>query len=133
MVAPKINKLQVALNTNSLAPPRKNSIIVDTGTTGHFWLDNDQCEQVQPASHPIHVSMPNGATEASTKIGLLQIYSFPEASRTTHILPGLSNHSLLSIPVLCDHGCAAHFRYKDVTINKDGKTRLQGTRAPSGL
>jgi hypothetical protein len=62
-------------------------------------------------------------------IGQLPIGNLPPSATTTHLLP-LFRELLLSIPVLCDHGCTATFDEEHVTITKNNKLILQGPRDP---
>ena len=46
--------------------PNLNKAIADTGTTEHFILAGAPMDDVQPATQPIEIEMPNGTTEKST-------------------------------------------------------------------
>ena len=43
--------------------PNLNEAIADTRTTGHFILPGAPMDDVQPATQPIEIEMPNGTTE----------------------------------------------------------------------
>ncbi len=100
--------------------------ILDTGTTGHFLLDTTPCANKQTTQQPVQVQLPNGQTIASTHTAQLNIPNLPETATTAHIFPGLENNSLLSVGILCDHGCTATFDATGVTVNKEGTQVLQG-------
>jgi len=60
---------------------------------------------IKPAVHPIHVELPNGTYLHSTHTAMLDLPMLPTAARTAHVFPGMTTGSLLSIGMLCDHGC----------------------------
>jgi hypothetical protein len=65
---------------------------------------------VKPATQPIAVQLPNGEHIWSSHTALLDIPALPLAARVAHIFPKLTSASLLSIGLLCDHGCTAVYR-----------------------
>jgi hypothetical protein len=54
--------------------------------------------------------------------------SFPQAARLAHILPGLDQHSLLSVGQMCDSGCSVTFTASNVTVTNGHSTILTGER-----
>jgi hypothetical protein len=103
--------------------------IVDTGATAHFGNLNTPCLHRQPTQNGITAILPDNTRRQPTHIGQLPIGNLPPLATTTHLLP-LFRDSLLSIPVLCDHGCTATFDEEHVTITKNNKLILQGPRDP---
>ena len=77
--------------------PKINEAIADTGTTGHFILPGAPMDDVQPATQPIEIEMPNGTTEKSTHTCQLRIPAVPKETKETHVVPGLSHSSLICI------------------------------------
>ena len=75
--------------------------------------------------------MPNEEILKYTHTSLLKETKIPLKTRVDHLFPGLSK-ALISIGILCDHGCIAIFEQDNVTIiNKiDGKSIMRGGRAP---
>jgi hypothetical protein len=87
-----------------------------------------------PVSPGLDVLLPSGATITSTHQATLDLPSLPLAARTCHLFPDLTSGSLISIGQLCNYGCTANFTATTVTLQHDGQTVLQGSRAPpSGL
>ena len=87
-----------------------------------------------PVSPGLDVLLPSGATITSTHQATLDLPSLPLAARTCHLFPDLTSGSLISIGQLCNYGCTANFTATTVTLQHDGHTVLQGSRAPpSGL
>jgi hypothetical protein len=54
--------------------------------------------------------------------------SFPQAARLSHILPGLAQHSLLSVGQMCDSGCSVTFTASNVTVTNGHSTILTSKR-----
>lgn len=104
----------------------------DTGATGNFMsVDDMSCLiNVKPATQPIAVQLPNGEHIWSSHTALLDIPALPLAARVAHIFPKLTSASLLSIGLLCDHGCTAVYTNQQVQILKQNKIILTGTRSP---
>ena len=77
-----------------------------------------------PTSSPISIYMPNGQMLQPTHTALLKNKSLPPEA---HLFPGL-NKALLSIRILCDHGCLdISNSIKVIIINKKyGKTLMRG-------
>jgi hypothetical protein len=64
----------------------------------------------------------------STHTATLNMPSLPQAERLEHILPGLAQHSLLSVGQMCDSGCSVTFMASNVTITNGDLTILTGKR-----
>ena len=89
---------------------------------------NDDIKSETPAQ-PTRVRLPNNATMQSNQIGHLQLPLSPSATETN--LFSTINHNLTSIGQLCDDGCEATFTKTKVTVTKNGKTIIQGSRDKS--
>jgi hypothetical protein len=76
----------------------------------------------------LEVRLPNGDTITSTHTATLNMPSLPQAARLAHILPGLAQHSLLSVGQMCDSGCSVTFTASSVTVTNGGSTILTGNR-----
>ena len=103
--------------------------LADTGTTGHYISISDSAtiDNLQPASSPITVLLPNGNSATSTHTATLNLPCFPITARVAHVSPE-SIGSLLSISVLCDHGYSALYTSTTVTIlDSSGSSVLSGT------
>jgi hypothetical protein len=103
--------------------------IVDSGCTGHFLLVNAPCLNKIKSQNALTVRLPNGATMESTHTAALNIPELNKAASIAHVLPGMANHSLLSVGKLCNEGYTVTFRNKSVTIcNSQELQILKGTR-----
>jgi hypothetical protein len=120
--------------TPSPSPQSQYTAILDSGCTVHFLLANSQCTNKLLAATPLEVRLPNGATIASTHTAMLNLPSLPHASMQAHILPGLAQHSLLSVEKMCDSGCAVTFTSTKVAVTNGATTILTVQRdKDSGL
>jgi hypothetical protein len=78
--------------------------------------------------------MPNGTTIQSSHTCDLLLPDFLPQARKAHILPGLLHNFLISVGRLCDNGCNITITQKQVTVSKNGKCVMYGSRDPrSGL
>jgi hypothetical protein len=89
---------------------------------------NAKCTNKVLLETPLEVHLPNGATIVSTHTAMLNMPSLPHAARHAHILPGLAQHSLLSLGQMFDSGCAVTFTATKVTVTNGESTILTGLR-----
>jgi hypothetical protein len=106
-------------------------IIIDSGSTGHFFKVSSTLLELKPTTTSIAVSLPDSARIRSTHTGTLPIPGLPLSACRAHVFPSLQSHSLLSIGQLCDHGYKAVFTNDCVTITCDDLVLLTGTRSSS--
>ena len=99
-----------------------------TGTTGHYLTLDFPCSNKQQAFHPLPIQMPNGEIIKSMHTALLSHLDLPLQARQAHIFPGLMK-ALLSIGIICEHGCEATFNDKSVHIKnkQSGKIIMRVT------
>jgi hypothetical protein len=102
----------------------------NTACTGHFLLPNSHCDHIHPTEHGIRVLLPNKDTIQATHTCQLRLPHLPSTATIGHIFTHLA-HPLVSIPVLCDHGCDATFTKTSVTIKHGNTIILNGPRDPS--
>jgi hypothetical protein len=108
--------------------PSPCTLLLDSGCTAHFLLANDKCSNKKSTTTPLAVRLPKGDTITSTHTAMLNMTSLPQAASQAHILPGLAQHSLLSVGQLCDSGCSATFTASNVTVTNGESTILTGLR-----
>jgi hypothetical protein len=101
----------------------------DSGCNGHFFLINAPCQNKVKSQNPLRVRLPNGDTMDSTHRAYLEIPELSKSASIAHILPGMENHSLLSVGQLCTEGYYVTFRIDAVIIySSAGKSILKGKR-----
>jgi hypothetical protein len=71
-----------------------------------------------------------GATIQSSHTCNLLLTDLPPHARQAHILPGLVHNSLISVGQLCDNGCSVTFTQDQVTVSKNEKCVMYGSRDP---
>jgi hypothetical protein len=107
-----------------------DTAILDSGCTSNFLSATAPCSNKQEAHVPLIVNMPNGTTIQSSHICDLLLADLPPQARKAHILPGLVHNSLISVGQLCDNGCSVTFTQEQVTVPKNGKCVMYGSRDP---
>ena len=108
-----------------------NLAVADTVTTGHYLNLDSSCDNKQQDVHPPPIQMPTGEIIMSTHKALLSCQDLPIQARKSHLFPGL-NKALMSIGILCNHGCESTFNDNYVRIlNKwSGKVIMKVTQDP---
>ena len=114
--------------------PCATTITIDMGTCGHNLVTSPHHAKAScPAIHPITMQLLNGSTIVSSHTTTLPLPDLPSAARHAHIFSDLTNHSLLLVVQLCDHGCEAIFTTDHMVISKDGKPIIKSNQSPNGL
>ena len=115
------------------SPPIPSSLqtILDSGSSGHFFGINFPLHNVRPNPHPVSVELPNQDTIKSTHIGDLPLPLLPHEARIGHQFPEFGPTSLISLGLLCDHGCEAHFTAQTVTVTLNTSVILHSYRNPT--
>jgi hypothetical protein len=76
------------------------------------------------------MNMPNGTTIQSSHTCKLLLTDLPHQARQAHILPGLVHSSLISVRKLCDNECSVTFTHDRMTVSRNGKDVMYGSRDP---
>ena len=111
--------------------PPPHQAIADSGSTSHFCTIRAPVINKRPANPPIGIENANGSIMYSTHEAELDIPNLPLAARHVHIVPELSNFSLISIGQLCDSDCSVIFDRNMVTVSHNNQVVLSGDRARS--
>jgi hypothetical protein len=107
-----------------------DTAIIDSGCTSNFLSATAPCSNKQEAHVPLSVNMPNGTTIQSSHTFDLLLADLPPQARKAHILPGLVHNSLISVGNLFNNGCNVTFTQEQVTVSKNGKCVMYGSRDP---
>jgi hypothetical protein len=107
-----------------------NTAILDSGCTSNFLSAAAPYSDKQAAHVPLNMSMPNGTTIQSSHTCKLFLTDLPQQARQAHILPGLVHNSLMSAGQLCDNECSVTFTQDQVTVSRNGKNVMHGSRDP---
>ena len=102
----------------------------DSGASKHFLKQTDtNILKSINKTNPMSVILPNKKKLLSKTSGQLQLHpSITKPASTAHVLPGMTNSSLLFIGQLCDDDCIAVFHKLHLNIFKTSKTIFQGMR-----
>jgi hypothetical protein len=107
-----------------------DTAILDSKCTSNFLSAAAPCSDKQAAHIPLNVNMPNGTTIQSSHTCNLLLTELPPQARQAHILPELVHNSLISVGQLCDNGCSVTFTQHQVTVSKNEKCVMYGSRDP---
>jgi hypothetical protein len=107
-----------------------DTAIIDSGCTSNLLSATEPYNNKQEAHIPPSANMPNGTTIQSSHTCDLLLTDLPPQARKAHILPGLVHNSLISVGQLCDNGCDVTFTQEQVTLSRDGKCVMYGSRHP---
>jgi hypothetical protein len=113
----------------SFTPPHPSALLIDSGCTGHYLNVYGQCQNLHPSPEPITVYAPGGQAMHSTHTGFLPLPGLPPSACICHVFDNLCSSSLLSLSLLCDHSCEAHFTATGVTITHSGSILMTGPRS----
>ena len=115
----------------SLGPATQTNIIVDSGSTGHFFqIDARHLQKRRRTKNPLTIHLADKSTILSTHTAELPLRDLPRNARQVHLFPALKGTSLISVSQLCDAGCTATFTSQNVQVLFNEKTILSGTRCP---
>jgi hypothetical protein len=104
--------------------------ILDSGCTSNFLSAAARCSDKHAAHVPLNVNMPNGMTIQLSHTCNLLLTDLPHQAQQAHILPGLVHNSLISVGQLCDNECSFTFTQDQVTVSRNGKDVMYGSRDP---
>jgi hypothetical protein len=99
--------------------------IADTGATSIFIKEGTPCRNMQPASKPLTVNLPDGRQVKSSHTCKVLIPCLPRPL-TGHIAPNLAIASLFGIQPLCNAGCTVIFHQDKVEVWYKNKIILTG-------
>ena len=124
----KINNVLQKRNHLSVTPPLP-VVKADSGASKHYFRIQDVAllDNVKSASGPT-VFLPNNEALQATKEGNLPIPQLSNNGKKAHIIPTLTNTSLLSLGQLCDDNCTIVLRKPDLQVYKDHKIILKGVQ-----
>ena len=94
-------KQETLFNTSKIIFEDKQAI-ADAGATRNFILPGSLLNNIQRATRPLVISLPDGKTLKYTYTGNLDLPWPPKASTRAHVVTGLSQTSSVSIKMLCD-------------------------------
>ncbi len=117
------------------------TIIVNSGATSHFVQAADDLPYRGKSQKTVH--LPDGYTIKTSHTATLPFTTISDAAQEAHVLPGLKENLLLSVPTLATEGYTTIFHAgnvgndiydaKTVEITAKAKPVLQGWQASLGL
>ena len=101
--------------------------IVDSGATGHYITETANVSKKKKTTKPIRVLLPDATSLQSTHECNLDI-PLPKEATSCHIIPGMKNHSLISVIKLCEAGCKVLFSKDECIILHNGTEVMKGRK-----
>lgn len=108
----------------------ENCGIADSGATSNFCPTNATVTDIQQATTPLLVRIPDGKQLQSSHTCKLDIAGLPEEARIGHIIPGMRGHSLISLTQLCRAGCHIQMTNDSLQVWYNGKEVMCGVKCP---
>jgi hypothetical protein len=99
--------------------------IADSGATQIFVMEGTSVINKCKTTQPLKVALNNGRQVMSTHMCNIYIKSLPTVLRG-HIIPNVSNASLVGIQALTDAGCKVIFDHEGCTVQYNGKIIISG-------
>ena len=98
------------------------SAILDSGASSHYLrpVDSTAASNLLYDPDGSTVTLPNASTITANHLAQLPLSNklSPQAQQA-HVLPGLTNSSLISVGKMCDDDCDVIFRRNEVQVLKD--------------
>ena len=79
-------------------------------------------------SNDMTARQPYVSTTDYSNIATLQKPGLSKKSRQIHIFPKMQRYPLISLGVLCDYGCTNTLDKQDMSVQKNEKETIKGTR-----
>eukprot|EP00804_Cyclotella_cryptica_P020915 CCRYP_009247-RA/>CCRYP_009247-RA protein AED:0.49 eAED:0.54 QI:0/0/0/1/0/0/3/0/319 len=106
--------------------------IVDSGASDNYFTPTANVQTKTTLHHPIQVTLPDQSTLRSSHKCELDI-PLPKTAKRGYIIPGMKNHSLISVAKMCDAGCKVifsnnecHILHSDTIIMTGRKNKHNG-------
>jgi hypothetical protein len=108
-----------------------DTALLDSGCTIIFLSAAAPCSNKQAAHVPLNVNMPNGTTIQLSHTCNILLTDLPPQAQQAHVIPGRVHNSLISVGQLCDNGCSVTFTQDQVTVSKNERCVMYGSRDPT--
>ena len=83
--------------------------MLDSGTIDHFMSVSAKVNNIRPTENKLDIIIPDGSKMQSTHECDIDWPLLPKQAQTAHVIPQLSNQSLLSVVRLCATGYTVVF------------------------
>ena len=76
----------------------------------------------------MNITLPDNTKILSSHKCELNLPNIPAPANEAYILPGMKDHSLVSVTKLCEAGCSVTFEKTECIVSKNGKELIRGTK-----
>jgi hypothetical protein len=116
----------------SVLGPIPPMTILDSGSTGHYFLSHTPLPNRKPTARPLAVTVANQQVMKSTHTAELPLLGLPPKARQVHIFPSLGTN-LVGVTPLTQAGCEVLFKGEECTIKCPGGEEIMCHATPQGL
>eukprot|EP00804_Cyclotella_cryptica_P004410 CCRYP_006826-RA/>CCRYP_006826-RA protein AED:0.29 eAED:0.28 QI:0/0/0/1/0/0/3/0/476 len=109
-----------------MATNNNNFAIVNSGASDNYLTPTANIKAKTTLHHPIQVTLPDQSTLRSSHVFELDI-PVPKTAKQGYILPGMKNHSLISVTKVCDASCKVIFSQDECSIVHNGTIYVHHT------
>ena len=118
-----------ALKNNFYAILATSYAITDSGFTHNYQTDKENVKTKKQQHTQIRVSLPDATTLESTHACELDLPTLPSKAREEgYVIPGMKNHSLMSLTQLCNAGCKIVMNADELIVIYKGVETMRGIR-----
>jgi hypothetical protein len=110
---------------------KNNYAILDSGATDHFMLEEADVDEKKAEHNPIRVTLSDNSATISSHECKIKIPDLPPPADKGYIVPGLKNHSLISVTKLCKAGCKVSFTATECIVTKNDREIMRGIKNQS--
>jgi Reverse transcriptase (RNA-dependent DNA polymerase) len=107
-------------------------ILIDSGSTGHYFAPTNTLSNLQPTETPLAVQVANQQMMHSTHTAEIPLPFLPLAARQVNIFPDM-HRSLVAVSPLCDAGCTVTFDNTTCLIHCPSGDTIRCPRQADGL
>ena len=118
-----------ALKNNFYAILATSYAVTDSGCTHNYLTDKVNVKTKKQQHTQIRVSLPDATTLESTHACELDLPTLPSKAREEgYVIPGMKNHSLMSLTQLCNEGCKIVMNADELIVIYKGMETMRGIR-----
>jgi hypothetical protein len=103
--------------------------IADSGCSDNYFTPKAKTKNQKTSHTPVNVTLPDGTTLRSSHSCEMDV-PLPKSATTGYIIPGMKNHSLISVTKLCHTGCKVLFSTDECVVIHKGIEVLRGRLHP---
>ena len=117
-----------ALKNNFYTVLATDYAVADSGCTHNYLTDKANVKTKKRQHVPIRVTLPDATTLESLHVCALDLPALPTKATEGYIIPGMKNHSLMSLTQLCNAGCKIVMNANELIVIHNGVEAMRGVK-----